>query len=48
MSTGTPDAPLSRAGVATRLPARYLERARRFCAGKPGLHPVDERPGPAP
>jgi catechol 2,3-dioxygenase-like lactoylglutathione lyase family enzyme len=36
---------LSRARVATRLPAGDLERARRFYAEKLGLHPVDERPG---
>ncbi|MFF5895567.1 VOC family protein [Streptomyces argenteolus] len=32
-------------GVATRLPAQDLERARRFYAEKLGLEPVDERPG---
>ncbi|MFD3610474.1 VOC family protein [Streptomyces atroolivaceus] len=32
-------------GAATRLPARDLERARRFYAEKLGLEPVDERPG---
>lgn len=31
--------------VATRLPARDLDRARRFYAEKLGLEPVDERPG---
>ncbi len=31
--------------VATRVPARDLERARRFYAEKLGLEPVDERPG---
>ncbi|MEV0982542.1 MULTISPECIES: VOC family protein [unclassified Streptomyces] len=36
---------LGRARVATRLPARDLERARRFYADKLGLRPVDERPG---
>ncbi|MER5544592.1 VOC family protein [Streptomyces sp. NPDC002589] len=36
---------LSRARVATRLPAGDLERARRFYAEKLGLEPVDERPG---
>ncbi|MEU8031970.1 VOC family protein [Streptomyces sp. NPDC049099] len=36
---------LSRARVATRLPAGDLERARRFYADKLGLEPVDERPG---
>jgi catechol 2,3-dioxygenase-like lactoylglutathione lyase family enzyme len=36
---------LSRARVATRLPAGDLERARRFYAEKLGLQPVDERPG---
>ena len=33
------------AGVATRLPARDLERARRFYADKLGLEPAEERPG---
>lgn len=36
---------LSRARVATRLPAGDLDRARRFYAEKLGLEPVDERPG---
>ncbi|MEV5240052.1 VOC family protein [Streptomyces cinnamoneus] len=36
---------LARAHVATRLPARDLERARRFYARQLGLEPVDERPG---
>ena len=36
---------LSGARVATRLPARDLDRARRFYAEKLGLYPVDERPG---
>ncbi|MFG3206055.1 VOC family protein [Streptomyces sp. NPDC048192] len=36
---------LSRARAATRLPARDLERARRFYADVLGLRPVDERPG---
>jgi catechol 2,3-dioxygenase-like lactoylglutathione lyase family enzyme len=31
--------------VATRLPARDLDRARAFYAEKLGLEPVDERPG---
>jgi catechol 2,3-dioxygenase-like lactoylglutathione lyase family enzyme len=31
--------------VATRLPARDLERARAFYADKLGLEPVEERPG---
>ena len=31
--------------VATRLPARDLERARLFYAEKLGLEPVEERPG---
>jgi catechol 2,3-dioxygenase-like lactoylglutathione lyase family enzyme len=31
--------------VATRLPARDLERARAFYAGKLGLEPVEKRPG---
>ncbi|MEU5810989.1 VOC family protein [Streptomyces sp. NPDC047718] len=36
---------LARGRVATRLPARDLERARRFYAEQLGLEPVDERPG---
>ncbi|MFG2359991.1 VOC family protein [Streptomyces sp. NPDC048521] len=36
---------LTRARVATRLPAGDLDRARRFYAEKLGLEPVDERPG---
>ena len=36
---------LSDAKVATRLPAQYLERARRFYSEKLGLEPVEERPG---
>ncbi|MFI1166766.1 VOC family protein [Streptomyces sp. NPDC020801] len=36
---------LGRGRVATRLPARDLDRARRFYAEKLGLEPVDERPG---
>ncbi|MFG2296066.1 VOC family protein [Streptomyces sp. NPDC048603] len=36
---------LARGRVATRLPARDLDRARRFYAEKLGLEPVDERPG---
>jgi catechol 2,3-dioxygenase-like lactoylglutathione lyase family enzyme len=36
---------LARGRVATRLPARDLDRARRFYADKLGLEPVDERPG---
>jgi catechol 2,3-dioxygenase-like lactoylglutathione lyase family enzyme len=31
--------------VATRLPARDLERARRFYAERLGLEPAEERPG---
>jgi catechol 2,3-dioxygenase-like lactoylglutathione lyase family enzyme len=31
--------------VATRLPAKDLQRARRFYAEKLGLEPVEERPG---
>jgi catechol 2,3-dioxygenase-like lactoylglutathione lyase family enzyme len=34
--------------VTTRLPARDLDRARRFYADKFGLRPVDERPGGLP
>jgi catechol 2,3-dioxygenase-like lactoylglutathione lyase family enzyme len=40
-----PGSPLADGVVATRLPARDLERARRFYAEKLGLEPVDERPG---
>ncbi|MFE0521275.1 VOC family protein [Streptomyces sp. NPDC058954] len=36
---------LAGARVATRLPARDLDRARRFYAEMLGLEPVDERPG---
>ncbi|MCP9208769.1 VOC family protein [Streptomyces sp. NEAU-Y11] len=36
---------LGQGRVATRLPARDLDRARRFYAEKLGLEPVDERPG---
>ncbi|MFF4018501.1 VOC family protein [Streptomyces sp. NPDC001843] len=36
---------LARARVATRLPARDLDRARRFYREQLGLEPVDERPG---
>ncbi|MFE9448965.1 VOC family protein [Streptomyces sp. NPDC006739] len=36
---------LARGKVATRLPARDLDRARRFYAEVLGLEPVDERPG---
>jgi predicted enzyme related to lactoylglutathione lyase len=32
-------------GVATRLPAQDLERARRFYSERLGLEPVEERPG---
>jgi catechol 2,3-dioxygenase-like lactoylglutathione lyase family enzyme len=32
-------------GVATRLPAQDLDRARRFYAEKLGLEPSEERPG---
>ncbi|GGW74667.1 glyoxalase [Streptomyces lucensis JCM 4490] len=44
MTSDTADG-LSRARVTPRLPARDLDRARRFYAGKLGLEPVDERPG---
>jgi catechol 2,3-dioxygenase-like lactoylglutathione lyase family enzyme len=40
MSTG-----LSDGDVATRIPARDLDRARRFYAEKLGLEPAEERPG---
>jgi catechol 2,3-dioxygenase-like lactoylglutathione lyase family enzyme len=36
---------LDRSEVATRLPARDLERARAWYAEKLGLQPVEERPG---
>jgi catechol 2,3-dioxygenase-like lactoylglutathione lyase family enzyme len=36
---------LGEAHVAARIPARDLERARKFYADKLGLQPVDERPG---
>lgn len=36
---------LKNARVATRLPARDLERAERFYSEKLGLEPVDRRPG---
>jgi len=36
---------LTGAHVATRLPAKDLERARRFYSEKLGLEPVEERPG---
>ncbi|MFF4762901.1 VOC family protein [Streptomyces sp. NPDC001292] len=43
---GSPDdGPLAGGRVTTRLPARDLERARRFYADKLGLRPVEERPG---
>jgi catechol 2,3-dioxygenase-like lactoylglutathione lyase family enzyme len=36
---------LERGSVATRLPARELQRAKRFYAEKLGLQPIEERPG---
>jgi catechol 2,3-dioxygenase-like lactoylglutathione lyase family enzyme len=36
---------LAGAQVSTRLPAKDLERARRFYSEKLGLDPVEERPG---
>jgi catechol 2,3-dioxygenase-like lactoylglutathione lyase family enzyme len=36
---------LNKGRVATRLPARDLNRARAFYADKLGLEPVEERPG---
>jgi catechol 2,3-dioxygenase-like lactoylglutathione lyase family enzyme len=36
---------LTDAHVSTRLPAKDLERARRFYSEKLGLEPVEERPG---
>lgn len=41
----TPPGPLSRGRVATRLPARDLDRARAFYREKLGLEPAEERPG---
>jgi tRNA-Thr(GGU) m(6)t(6)A37 methyltransferase TsaA len=40
-----PGSALGRGGVATRLPAQDLGRARRFYADKLGLDPAEERPG---
>ncbi len=55
MRIGTPDntlvqshkgeAPFEYSGVATRLPAQDLNRARSFYAEKLGLEPIEERPG---
>src|SRR5262245_18517079 len=36
---------LTESQVATRLPVKDLERARRFYSEKLGLEPVEERPG---
>jgi catechol 2,3-dioxygenase-like lactoylglutathione lyase family enzyme len=36
---------LKEARVATRIPVRDLDRARRFYASKLGLEPIEERPG---
>jgi catechol 2,3-dioxygenase-like lactoylglutathione lyase family enzyme len=36
---------LKDARVATRIPVRDLDRARRFYASKLGLEPIEERPG---
>jgi catechol 2,3-dioxygenase-like lactoylglutathione lyase family enzyme len=36
---------LENAKIATRLPAKDLERARAFYAEKLGLEPIEERPG---
>ena len=36
---------LANAAVSTRLPAKDLERARRFYSEKLGLEPVEQRPG---
>lgn len=36
---------LADAQVSTRLPAKDLERARRFYSEKLGLEPIEERPG---
>ncbi|MFJ4734292.1 VOC family protein [Streptomyces sp. NPDC088770] len=44
--TGSPDIGfLARGRVTTRLPARDLDRARRFYADRLGLRPAEERPG---
>ena len=45
MTAGEPVNQLARGTVATRLPARDLDRARRFYSEVLGLDPVDERPG---
>jgi catechol 2,3-dioxygenase-like lactoylglutathione lyase family enzyme len=37
--------PLATSRIATRLPAKDLDRARDFYATKLGLEPIDERPG---
>src|SRR5438034_4925082 len=42
---GKEAAMLDRSGVATRLPAQDLARARAFYAEKLGLEPAEERPG---
>lgn len=39
---------LASSGVATRLPAQNMERARAFYAERLGLEPVEERPGGLP
>lgn len=39
------DGPLGGAHVVTKLPARDLDRARRFCRDRLGLVPVEERDG---
>jgi catechol 2,3-dioxygenase-like lactoylglutathione lyase family enzyme len=44
-SAGKAAAMLDRSGVATRLPAQDLARARVFYAEKLGLEPTEERPG---
>ena len=44
-SENAQDGVLSAARVATRLPARDLNRARRFYAEQLGLEPSEERPG---
>ncbi|GAA1199866.1 VOC family protein [Pseudonocardia alaniniphila] len=43
--TGESTTPLANGGVATRLPAQDLDRARAFYAEKLGLDPAEERPG---
>jgi catechol 2,3-dioxygenase-like lactoylglutathione lyase family enzyme len=43
--TKIPNPTLAESQVATRLPVKDLQRARRFYSEKLGLEPVEERPG---